>query len=155
MHFIAALATFLGLIPRRFQPFKVSSEIEKAHPNHSVQFSENIYIWLENNQVLIACLQTFLGLTGEQGWSIWIGPRVKYLWMGLIALPRQSTSDNCLTFSFSPWGLNLGPYKLGKHSANGLHSSLAALNYSWMQTRWCSLLMKYFIPVHLILEKGL
>lgn len=60
MHFIAALETFLGLIPRRFQSFNVSLETEKAL-NHSVQFSENIYIWLENNQVLIACLQTFPG----------------------------------------------------------------------------------------------
>lgn len=104
MHFIAALATSLGLIPRRFQSFNVSLEIEKAHPSHSVQFSENIYIWLENNQVLIACLQTFLGLTGEQGWSIWIGPREIFL-DGFDSITSTVNFWLLFDFLFQPLGI--------------------------------------------------
>lgn len=154
MHFVATLVTFFALIPRRFQYCNVSLEIEKVHPNHRVCFSENFYIWLQNNQVVIAHLHTFPG-SHRRPWMKdfdWFTDEVFLDGFESITL---RVNFWLASHFFSTWGLNPGPHRLGKHIAHDLHSSLTALKYSWTQTRWCCALMNYFFPVNLMLEKYL
>lgn len=63
-------------------------------------------------------------------------PRIKrFVWAskgvlfdGLLVLSQELTSEHCLIFFFTTWGLNPGLYKLGKCSNINLRSGVTTLN---------------------------